>query len=54
MHCNLNNEIEIKQAIDFIKNIYKKNPLFFNINNINEKCLPIWNFIKHKYLLKFK
>ncbi len=54
LHCNLDNYQNTKQAIDYVKNIYKKNPLFFNINNINDKCLPIWNFVKDKYLLKFR
>lgn len=54
LHCNLDTQEDIKKAIEYVKNIYIKNPLFFNINNINKKCLPIWDFIKDKYFLKFK
>lgn len=53
LNCNLDTKENVQSVIKYLTAIFKHKPYFFNINNINKKCLPIWNFVRNKYLLMF-
>ena len=49
-HCDT---AESDCIINSIMNIFDKKPLFFNINNLNVKSLPILNFFTKYYIKLF-
>ncbi len=50
-HCDTEKK---QKKIEYIKKIFKIKPLFFNINNIDEKCYIILKFFIDNYLKLFK
>lgn len=49
-HCDTESD---EKKIEYIRKIVKMKPLFLNINNMDEKCLPIFDFFKKNYFRLF-
>ena len=39
-----------KRLIDEIKTLFKNRPIVFCVNNLSDKCSPVWEYIINNYI----